>query len=393
MKLIELSRLGQSAWCDYISREFIASGELRKWIDMGLLGMTSNPSIFEKSISSSSSYDSKILELIKEGKSLEEIYNELTIWDVRDAADIFSEIYNETNGEDGFISIEVLPKYAFDAEKTIEYAEYIFKKIDRKNILIKVPATREGLIAIKELIKRGININATLIFSKSHYVGVVNAYIDGLKDRLEIGQGGLKDVHSVASVFVSRVDTVVDRILDDGIKSARTEEEIKRLNNLKGKAAVVNSKIIYKTFKDVINKEDFKELRKEGANLQRIVWGSTSTKDPAYSDIKYIEELIGRDTINTIPLQTLEAFVDHGVPRVTLDETIDEAELILKELLGIGIDLEKIGQGLQDEGIKAFSESFDKLIGSIEQKFFKYSHPRPNLRQTCQDPVSARKWK
>jgi len=354
--LKKLADAGQSPWYDNIDRRLIKDGSLKDLFNSGLLGVTSNPTIFEKAVSSSNEYDAWIKKLAGEGRSALEIYNELTIKDIREAADLLRETYEKSNHLDGYVSIEVLPEFAHDAARTVESGREIFKSIGRPNIMIKVPGTKEGPDAIRELIKEGINVNVTLLFSVKHYELCARAYIAGLKERLKKGNG-LKSVFSVASVFVSRVDT----LLDKGLEGSANE-------NLKGKIAVANSKMIYQKFKELFYGKDFSELKKSDANLQRVLWASTSTKNPNYRDVKYVEELIGPDTINTMPPATVDAFLDHGKVEQRLDKGLAEEKSYLEAFKNAGMSIDKVCQEIQDKGVAAFQESFDKLILSIKNK-------------------------
>lgn len=364
--LKELARFNQSPWYDNIERSLIKNGGLKELIDdFGILGVTTNPSIFEKAIVNSSAYDGQISELAGNGKSILEIYDELTISDVREAADLFREIYLDSDRMDGYISIEVLPDFAHDVIKTVDYAREIFKRINRENIMIKIPATSESPQAITTLISEGININATLIFSKAHYETIAKAYIDGLKLALK-NKRDISKICSVASVFVSRVDTKVDLLLGELSKSDSSKADLAK--SLKGRVAVANCKIIYQVFKKIFAEADFEKLKNKGAKAQRVLWGSTSTKNPLYSDVKYVEELIGADTINTIPPETVKAFREHGRPGLSLEKELNEAERILAELKVLGINLDSVCQEIQDAGVKAFQDSFNKLIAAIKEK-------------------------
>lgn len=356
--LKELYKAGQSPWYDNIERKLFKTGEFRRLIDeYGIVGVTSNPTIFDRAISGSRDYDGQIKDLVKKGKNSRQIYNELAADDVAAAADMLSDVYKRSKGVDGYVSIEVLPEYAYDSKKTVEYAKEIFSRIGRENILIKVPGTKEGLPAIKELISGGISVNATLLFSVSHYEAAARAYIDGLKERLKNG-GSLGGVTSVASVFVSRVDTRIDKML----------EEPGRGRDMRGKAAIANSKMIYRKFRDIFMSGEFSGLAEKGANIQRALWASTSTKNPDYRDVIYVEELIGPRTVNTMPPQTLLAFYDHGVVKNTVGQGAEGAAAVIAKLKSIGIDVNEICGQLQTEGVKAFCDSFDSLISSIEKK-------------------------
>lgn len=366
-RLKKLYQLGQSPWYDNIDRRSINDGGLKALFDMGIMGVTSNPSIFEKSINSSSVYDEKIFKLKREGASLEAIYDELTADDVRDAADMLKGVYERTRGVDGYVSIEVLPAYAHDVEKTIAYGRHIFKKVGRPNIMVKVPGTKESPQAIRALLCSGININATLLFSVSQYERIVSAYMDGLRDRSRLGLE-LTSVASVASVFISRIDTKIDSILD--IFADRQQDMgIKQgISSLKGKAAIANTKFVYRRFKELFSDRMFGDLSMQGARVQRPLWASTSTKNPAYSDCLYVDNLIGPLTVNTLPHATVDSFVDHGRLALTLESDMDDAGAHLSRLQELGLDLEIICEEAQNDGLLAFQNSFDKLMDSLKAK-------------------------
>lgn len=360
-RCVELVKLGQSPWLDYISRDMIRSGELKRMIDKGIIyGVTSNPTIFEKSISTSEDYNGDIEHLTSEGKDAGQIYDALTIKDVTDAADLFRELFKKTNGRDGYVSLEVSPKYAHHTDSTIKDVKRLSEAVNRPNVMFKVPATQEGIPAIRTLLAEGININATLIFSIAQYERIAHAYIDGLRELDEKG-GRLADVASVASVFVSRIDTACDKRLD----------ELGILDYLKGKPAVANAKCIYERFREIFSIRDFRVLKNKGARIQRLLWGSTGTKNPAYSDVKYVEELIGKDTVNTMPQNTLSAFLDHGVCKITLTEGFDEVRKVIDELSLRGINLNDVCEQLQADGVAAFADSFNNLIHLINNKMLK----------------------
>ena len=354
--LKRLAEKGQSPWYDNIDRRLIKSGRLKELFASGILGVTSNPTIFEKAVAGSDEYDGEIKDLAGQGKSSREIYDILTIKDVSLVADLLKNTYQNSSHLDGYVSIEVLPEFAHNPGETIKSGREISTGIARPNIMIKVPGTEEAPPAIRALIKEGINVNVTLLFSVKQYEACAMAYINGLKDRLKEGKD-IKDVFSVASVFISRVDAKIDKILEG------TENE-----DLKGKIAVHNAKMIYQSFKKLFNSEEFHGLRSKGANVQRPLWASTGTKDAAYSDVKYVEELIGTETINTMPPKTIDAFLDHGRAEVTIETGLDKAKSNLTRLKALGIDIDEICQEIQDAGVKAFQNSFDKLIQSIEQK-------------------------
>lgn len=354
-----LGDFGQSVWLDNISRSMIETGRLKHMIGLGLRGMTSNPTIFDKAISSSDDYDESIDSLYNSGKSVFHIYDELTVKDVQDAADIFAPVYNRTHGLDGYVSLEVSPKLAFRPEETVEEGRRLFKKVARPNVMLKVPSTDAGFKAIEGLVGEGININATLIFSLSQYIKTAHAFIKGMNRFMEKG-GDLKVIRSVASVFVSRIDTLADKMID-----SRGDTELKLL---KGKASAANSALIYKKYLEIFSGSEFKKLKAKGADVQRVLWASTSTKNPDYSDIKYVTELIARDTVNTMPESTFEAFLDHGVIEESLTSEVHGAESVIRDLKNFGIDLESACAKLLDEGILSFEKSFDSLLISIEEK-------------------------
>ncbi|MGQ9609057.1 MAG: transaldolase [bacterium] len=353
-KLHELSKLGQSIWLDYIRRSLITSGELKELINKGLRGMTSNPSIFEKAINGSSDYDESMKSL--KNKSAYEIYENLVIEDIVNAADKFRPVYEETNGLDGYVSLEANPELAYDTDGTINEVLYLFKTVNRPNVMFKVPATPPGIPAIEKLISEGININITLIFSLSQYNAVAEAYISGL-EKLDSNGGDISKVASVASFFVSRIDTVVDKELE---KIGNTE--------LQGKIAVACAKMVYASFCEIFNTDRWKNLASKGAHVQRPLWGSTSTKNPKYPDLIYVDNLIGKHTVNTLPLNVLEAFLDHGRVELTIEKDLEEAKDQIKQLEKLGIDLNSITEDLQKKGVEAFAESFNALISSIRAK-------------------------
>ncbi len=362
----QIKNFGQSIWYDNIERSILTSGKLEKMVEEdGICGVTSNPTIFEKAITWSKEYDSEIEELVQKNKTAEEVYESLTIKDVTLAADILHKTYKETERKDGYVSIEVPPKYAYDFDRTVDEAQKLFMRIGRENIMIKVPATKEGAVAIERLISKGINVNATLIFSLSHYESVARAYIKGLEGFSREG-GDLERVASVASLFVSRIDTLVDKKISSLIETEKDPERKRDLQGLLGKAAVANSKKVYQKFKDIFSEQKFKDLEKRGARVQRPLWASTSTKNPAYSDVKYVAELIGPDTINTIPQVTLDAFRDHGNPGLSLEGNPGEVKGVLSRLGKAGIDLDEVCETLQKNGVDAFEKSFRNLLATLE---------------------------
>jgi len=356
-KFKALLECGQSIWLDYIQRSLISSGELKGMVDKGLRGLTSNPSIFQSAIANSSDYDSVISEILKAEPSIstQDLYERIAIEDIRNAADILRPAYEESNGADGFVSFEVSPHLAYDTDSTISEARRLWDAISRPNLMIKVPATPQGVLATEALIAEGINVNATLMFSTDHYEGVAHAYIRGLERN-----PSPVATASVASFFVSRVDTSVDAALED----IGTPEALA----LHGKAAVANAKMAYRRFTEIFYGREFDDLREKGATVQRVLWGSTSTKNPTYSDVLYVDELIGRDTVNTVPPATLKAFLDHGQVRPTLLEGLDKAERDLAHMRKLGIDVDAVTEQLQKDGVVAFATAYDGLLASLEQK-------------------------
>ncbi|MGD8450760.1 MAG: transaldolase [Phycisphaerae bacterium] len=361
-RIKQLTALGQAIWLDYISRELIDSGRLQALVEQGISGVTSNPSIFHKAITGSSDYDAEIRRLALEGRSTEEIYETLVLRDIRDAADVLRSVYNETHGRDGYVSIEVSPKLADDTDGTIEQARRLFRTIERPNVMIKVPATDAGLPAVTTLIGEGINVNVTLIFALSMYDRVMRAYLDGLRLYEKCGKP-LGLVSSVASFFISRVDTLTDKVL-----LHRMEHGEKHLEPLLGLAAVANAKLAYSRFKSVFTTGVFEELRSKGARPQRPLWASTSTKDPAYPDTKYVDPLIGMYTVNTLPPQTLDALRDHGVAAQTIERDLARAQAVMDEFAGLKVDMDWITAVLLEDGVKAFNASFDALLADLESK-------------------------
>ena len=360
-KLHELAELGQSIWYDNIRRALLDSGELEALIEAGVTGVTSNPSIFEKAIAGSADYDSAMGDLVTEGKSEAGIFEALALEDIQRTADLLRPVYEETGGADGYVSLEVSPTLAHDTEGTVAEARRLFAALDRPNVMIKVPATPAGFPAVETLIGEGINVNVTLMFSLAHYDAVAEAYIAGLEKLAAAGRD-LSKVASVASFFVSRVDTAVDRELDN-LQAAGSN-----IQSLKGKIAIANSKAAYTRFNEVFSGERWQRLAAQGARVQRPLWASTGTKNPLYPDTLYVDALIGPDTVNTVPPATLQAFMDHGTVGPTLESRLDEASDQLARLAGLGVDLDVITQKLQDDGVAAFANAFESLMGSIAEK-------------------------
>jgi len=366
--LVELQKLGQSIWYDNIRRALIDTGDLaRKISEDDLRGVTSNPTIFEKAINGSTDYNEAMRKLIADGKSVQEIYEALVIEDIQRAADLFAPVYARTKGIDGYVSLEVSPLLAQDTEGTVAEAKRLWATLDRKNVMIKIPATPAGIPAIERAIAAGINVNVTMIFSQETYEQVAGAYIRGLEQRAAAGQP-VGHVASVASVFVSRIDTAIDNQLEFSIRRSNDEAEKGKLSALLGKAAIANSKLMYQRFKEIFGDERFAKLKAKGARVQRPLWASTGTKNPKYSDVYYVEELIGADTVNTLPPATFTAFRDHGKPQLSIEENLDGAKRAIQGLAEVGIDLKQVTQKVQDEGVQAFMDSFDTLIESITAK-------------------------
>jgi transaldolase len=356
---------GQSIWYDNISRGMIESGELRKLIDQGVTGLTANPTIFEKAISGSADYDLDLLHLAAAGKSLNEVYEGLVIRDIQAAADLLRSAYDRSEGVDGYASLEVNPHLASDTSGTVAEARRFFNQLDRPNVLIKVPATPEGIPAIRQLIGEGVNVNVTLIFSLDTYEQVREAYVAGL-EQLAQGGGDLSKVASVASFFVSRVDTAVDNELNRLSGNGSGD-----LSGLMGQAAVANARLAYWAFQETFGTQRFAALKARGARVQRPLWASTGTKNPAYSDVLYVDSLIGPDTVNTMPDATLEAFLDHGQVSVTVTQGFAEAQQVIKSLENAGVSMSGVTARLLADGVKAFADSFDQLMGNIEGKLSK----------------------
>jgi transaldolase len=363
----ELYEFGQSVWLDNLSRSLIETGKLRDMIKLGLRGMTSNPTIFDKAISSSSDYDAKILNLCQRRKSAFEIYDDLTVEDVQDAADILLPVYQKTAGLDGYVSLEINPNLADQVKETIEEGKRLREKVNRPNVMFKVPATGPGFEAIEELTAQGVNVNITLIFSVEQYVQTAQAYLRGIVRLLQKG-GPVSKVRSVASAFVSRIDTDVDALLGEVIAKEKDQAKKAHAMSLKGRAARANSHCCYQKYLEIFSSAEFKKLQGKGVNLQRLLWGSTSTKNPAYSDIKYVMELIGKNTINTMPEKTFYAFLDHGRVREALGSEPSETKMVIQSLQEFGIDMGKVCKNLLEKGVLAFARSLDDLLKTIENK-------------------------
>ncbi len=366
-RLQELHDAGQSIWLDSIDRRILHDGELDRRIrEDALTGMTSNPTIFQKALASSNAYDDQIIEAEQKGPTTWQLFELLETTDVRDACDHFAAVYSSTRGGDGYVSIEVSPGVSHSADATIEEARRLWKTVDRPNVMVKVPGTPEGAVAVRRLIAEGINVNITLLFAIQAHERVIEAYVAGLEDRVK-ARRPIDGLASVASFFVSRVDTEIDKRLDALIGNASPPEK-ERLKMLKGRAAIANAKLAYRLFRQKFAGPRWEALVKQGARVQRPLWASTSTKNPEYRDVMYVEELIGPDTVDTMPPATIEAFRDHGVVEKTVDRRVAAAEGLLKEIEAVGISMKDVTEKLLVEGIASFQKSFDELIGGLEAK-------------------------
>jgi transaldolase len=366
--LLQLKTFGQSVWYDNIDRAQLISGQFKRLLDEdGVVGVTANPTIFQKSVSHGDAYDEQMTQLIKEGKSTNEIYETLIVRDVCTVADLLRPIYDRTNGQDGFVSLEVSPELAHDTERTLAEVRRFWKMVDRPNLLIKIPATPEGIPAIQQALTEGININITLIFSLDDYRSVADAFLSALEERNAEGKE-IGHIASVASFFVSRVDTLVDQLLEDRIKATSDSAEQQKLKSLEGKAAIANARLVYQEFKRIFSTPRFETLKHSGAHVQRPLWASTSTKNPAYRDVLYAEELIGPDTVDTMPLETIENFRDHGRVSRTIENDIPQASAEFAALEEVGIHYDQVTQQLQDEGVQKFTDSFHELFKGIDSK-------------------------
>jgi len=377
--LLQLKTQGKSVWYDTIDRGQLVSGLFKRLLDEdGIVGVTSNPTIFQKSISHGDAYDEQMTQLIQQRKSTNEIYEALVIKDITTVADMLRPIYDRTNRQDGFVSLEVSPDLAHDTERSLSEARRFWKLVDRPNLMIKIPATPEGIPAVQQALTEGININITLIFSLDSYREVADAYISALEDRNAEGKD-ISHIASVASFFVSRVDTLVDQLLEDKIKTTSDSAEQQKLKSLEGKAAIANARLVYQEFTRIFHTPRFETLKHSGAHVQRPLWASTSTKNPAYRDVLYAEELIGPDTVDTMPLETIENFRDHGRVSRTVENDIQQAKDVFASLEKVGIHYDQVTKQLQDEGVQKFADSFHALFQGIESK-----------KQVIQERTSAR---
>ncbi len=366
--LVQLKEQGQSVWYDNIDRSQLTSGQFQRMLNEdGIFGVTANPTIFEKSISSGHAYDEQMNQLISAGKNTSDIYDVLIVQDITTVADLLRPIYEQTQGKDGYVSLEVSPELAHDTEGTLSEARRFWNMVNRPNLMIKIPATPEGIPAVRQSLIEGINVNITLIFSLQSYREVAEAYVSALESRLSEGKD-ISRLGSVASFFVSRVDTLVDKRLEDMIKATSDTAEQQKLKDLEGKAAIANARIVYQDFKSIFYSPRFDTLKQHGAHVQRPLWASTSTKNPAYRDVLYAEELVGPDTVDTMPLETIVNFRDHGVARNSIEDNIAQAHAALDALEQVGIHYDQVTQQLQDEGVQKFADSFHQLFQGIESK-------------------------
>jgi transaldolase/glucose-6-phosphate isomerase len=366
--LKELLKYGQSMWLDYIRRDLITSGKLKTLIeDDGLRGMTSNPSIFEKAIAESSLYDDMLKSLsLRDDLDTTSRYEQIAIRDIQDAADILRPVYQDSSFRDGYVSLEVSPLLALKTQETIEEGRRLWKAVNRENVMIKVPGTVEGLPAIRQLIGEGININVTLLFAQEVYEKVAEAYIAGLEDLAARG-GTLKKMAGVASFFISRIDSLVDSIIDDRLKSSTDAQQRELLKSLQGKVAIANGKLTYQHYQRIFSGPHWAALAAKGAQTQRVLWASTSTKNPNYRDVMYVEELIGPDTVDTMPPATVDAFRDHGRVRNSLSEDVPGAQKVMDDLAKAGISIKEVTDKLTTDGVKLFADAFTKLLAAVEK--------------------------
>jgi len=366
--LKDLLKFGQSVWLDYIRRDLLTGGELKKLItEDGLRGMTSNPTIFEKAITGGTLYD-ELLNSLRSRTDLDAKgrYEILAIRDIQDAADLMKPVYESSKRRDGYVSLEVSPYLARDTKGTLEEARRLWKAVGRENIMIKIPGTAEGIPAFQQAISEGINVNVTLLFAQDVYVKVAEAYIAGLEQFAKNG-GDVSKIASVASFFISRIDSAVDAIIDARLKASKDAREQEQLKSLQGKIAIANGKETYKKYQAIFSSDRWKALAAKGGQTQRVLWASTSTKNPAYRDVLYVEELIGPDTVDTIPPATLDAFRDHGKPRNSLTENVDTAHRTMETAAKLGISMKQVTDQLTDYGVRLFSEAFDKLLAAVEK--------------------------
>jgi transaldolase len=361
-QLRELSAAGQSVWLDNIRRSMFATGELQKLVDQGLRGQTSNPTIFEHAIGAGTDYDAQLKTLIGSEHDAQKLFEALAIQDIRSACDVFAPVYASTDGLDGYVSLEVSPTLAHDTKATTDAAFRLWKAVDRPNVMIKIPGTPECLASIRASIAAGVNINVTLLFSVDQYAAAANAYIEGLEDRAKAGQP-IDRIASVASVFVSRIDTMIDKMLDDRIAKGE------KLEDLKGKAGIANLKLTYQKFEELFHGTRFAALKAKGAKVQRPLWASTSTKNPKYDDLMYVVNVVGADTVNTMPPATIDALLDHGVIKPdTIHQDVPGAKALIAALAAKGISLHDVTEQLVADGVKSFAQSFKEMLDAITAK-------------------------
>lgn len=364
--LLVLEGFGQSLWIDFIRRGMVTSGELKHLIEAdGVSGVTSNPSIFEKAFAEGQDYDESIRALTLQGRDAAQVYQDLSVQDIQTVADLLRPTYDRTEGQDGFVSLEVSPKLADDTAGTLAEARQLWSLVNRPNVMIKVPATREGIPAIQQLTGEGLNINITLLFGLPRYREVANAYLTGLETLASQGKD-LKQVASVASFFLSRIDTLLDPTFETQMLAVNQKADVAA--RVHGQVAIASAKVAYEIYKEIFGSDRFKRLAEKGARPQRLLWASTSTKNPSYPDTKYVEPLIGPDTINTLPVETLDAYRDHGNPKLTLDQNVSEAYKILAALPSLEIDLDEATDQLEKEGVEKFNAALDKLLASLKKK-------------------------
>jgi transaldolase / glucose-6-phosphate isomerase len=365
--LKDLLKFGQSVWLDYIRRDLFTTGELKRLIEEdGLRGMTSNPAIFEKAISESHLYDDILRSLAGKNLSGQAKFETLAIRDIQDAADVLRPVFESSKGRDGYVSLEVSPYLARKAQETVEEARRLWKAVGRKNVMIKVPGTAEGIPAFQQLISEGINVNVTLLFSQQVYEDVAHAYIAGL-EKFATSGGDVSKIASVASFFISRIDSAIDKIIETRLTASKDPNEQEKLASILGKVAIANGKLAYQSYLKIFSGDRWNKLAAKGAQTQRVLWASTSTKNPAYRDVMYVEELIGQDTVDTIPPATFDAFRDHGRTRSSLTENVDGAKKTMETTAQLGISVKEVTDKLTDDGVRLFSEAFDTLLKAIEK--------------------------
>ncbi len=386
--LLLLQKFGQSVWLDFIRRHLITSGELKRLIDQdGLRGITSNPSIFEKAITGSTDYIEFLEQLRSQDLSAPEIFERIAIRDIQDAADLLRPVYQATNRRDGYVSLEVSPTLARNTQGTIAEARRLWKAVNRENVMIKVPGTPEGVPAIRQLTSEGINVNVTLLFSQEAHVQVATAFIEGL-EALQASGKDVSKIASVASFFVSRIDSLVDSIIAARLKTASSPQETKLLNSLLGKVAIANAKQAYRKYTELFSSARWKALAGRGAQTQRLLWASTSTKNPTYSDTLYVDNLIGSDTVNTMPPATMDAFRDHGRVDRALDKDLAAADRTMDDLAHAGISMREVTEKLLEEGIQLFADAFKKLLAAVELKKSEPARSKPKVEcQHCDFPA------